>query len=134
MQPAGFDYSFLTGLHNVPMRSMMVSITSPPFKKGTPENAATPAGVPVEIKSPGNSVSPADRYSINSATENTMSSVLAFCLSTPLTFSEIESFCGSGISSGVTSQGPNGNAESSAFPFIQFCPNGFVFSGHPSGN
>src|SRR4051812_2157420 len=47
-----YGCSAFTGVTSVPMRSMLPCMTSPAFRK-VPLDEPTPAGVPVEIRSPG---------------------------------------------------------------------------------
>src|SRR5215469_10850490 len=77
---------------------------------------ATPAGVPVLMTSPGYSTMNWLTYWTSSATPNFMFAVLPSCFCSPLTHSRSASACGSGTSSAVTSQGPNGLNVSQFFP------------------
>ena len=53
-----------------------------------------------------------------------MSSVLNFCMVTPLFFSSMASFCGLGISSAVTSHGPIGAKVARDFIWKNTLPGG----------
>jgi len=79
----------------------------------------TPAGVPVEIISPGSNVTKEERKAISSATLKIINPVLESCLISPLTFRVILSACGSGISLAGVRQGPMGAKPSCHFPCSQ---------------
>ena len=53
-------------------------------------------------------------------TPKTMVAVEPVCMRSPLTSSHMSSFCGSAISSGVTSQGPSGPKVGQPLPFIHW--------------
>ena len=69
--------------------------------------APTPAGVPVEIMSPGSNVTKLEMNATTAATGKTISAVLAFCLTSPLTLSVICNCCGSRSSSAGRTHGPH---------------------------
>ena len=68
----------------------------------------TPAGVPVEMISPGSSVTYEEMNSITAATGKICIAVLESCLISPLTFSVRRSFWGSGMASALVTHGPTG--------------------------
>src|SRR5215211_5019325 len=68
-----------TGFLNMPIPSMSTSHTSPCVSRETPE------GVPVAIRSPGNSVIILEMYRIKKSTEKTIWLVRPSCFTTPLT-------------------------------------------------
>ena len=74
---------WVTHMEIFPMPSMPASMTS--FATRLP----TPTGVPVNIRSPGNSVTERDNIEINSDTENNKSEICACCRMLPLTLSQI---------------------------------------------
>ena len=81
----------------------------------------TPAGVPVEMTSPGRSVMYCERYATMWLHEKIMFLVLPFCICLPLTVSHSFRFCGSLISSFVARNGPSGAKVSHDFP-LTHCP------------
>src|SRR5579859_23643 len=104
-----FTYRLSTGLRSVPMPSISVSMMSPAFKNsGGLRAKPTPLGVPVAMMSPASSVMPCERMEMMLRTSNSILAVVSSCLVTPLTRKYSFSFCGSGISSAVTIQGPIG--------------------------
>ena len=89
-------------LTSLPTPSISVTTSSPGF------TLTMPSGVPVRIRSPGESVMKLLKYSISAGTSNTMSRVLPSWVRTPLTWVDSVRFMGSGMSSRSTSQGPSG--------------------------
>src|SRR5579871_711779 len=77
-----------TGLRRVPIPSIVASIASPDFRN-VRVLAPTPCGVPVEMMSPGSSVTKLEMNATTAATGNTISAVLALCFTSPLTFNVI---------------------------------------------
>ena len=81
----------------------------------------TPGGVPVVITSPGCRVKNVLRWLMISATEKIIVAVLPDWQRVPFTSRNMSSACGSGTSSGVTSQGPTGPNPSQDLP-LTHCP------------
>src|SRR5712691_7452869 len=82
---------------------------------------ATPGGVPVTITSPGSIMKNCEQYQTMWAAPKIMVRVEPFCRLSPFTVSHIFRFCGSLISSLVTSHGPIGPKFSALLPLIH-CP------------
>src|SRR5690606_39158030 len=78
----------------------------------------TPAGVPVAITSPDCNGRNEDAYDTISATPNSMSEVLPFCRTTPLTVRLTARLATSPTSSGVTIQGPNAPVPTKFLPEV----------------
>src|ERR1700758_591844 len=81
----------------------------------------TPGGVPVMITSPGSMTKNCEQYQTRCSTPKIMVRVEPFCRLSPLTVSHMSSFCGSLISSLVTSHGPSGPKVSEPLPLVH-CP------------
>src|SRR5690606_1807024 len=91
----------------LPRRSMPSSITSPGRSQICGSwPMPTPGGVPVLIRSPGSSTMNWLRWCTMTYGSKIMVLVVPVCRRTPLTFSHMPRSVTSGISSGVTSQGP----------------------------
>ena len=101
--------SAATVFRNVPRWSISTSTASPGLSQtGGFRAMPTPGGVPVKIRSPGSRVKTCDRYAISSSTPKISWLVLESCIVWPLSRRRMPSLWGSGISSGVTSTGPDG--------------------------
>ena len=108
-----------TGFSSVPTRSISMRTTSPATsQRGGSKPIPTPAGVPVEMMSPGSSVNTVDRYSTCSQHEKIMSSVDASWRRSPLTQVRRRRRWGSPTSSPVTIHGPVGPWVSKDFPRV----------------
>lgn len=79
----------------------------------------TPSGVPVEMTSPGESVTKLEMNSMMAATGKTISAVEASCSTVSLTVSFILSVCGSASSSAGRIAGPIGQNVSCHLPCNQ---------------
>src|SRR5262249_39785336 len=98
-----------TGLRSRPMPSISASTTSPFLRKiGGSRPAPTPAGVPVEMTSPGSSVVNVEIIATIAATGKIICPVLASCIVLPLTRSFIASACGSARLAAERTHGPIG--------------------------
>jgi hypothetical protein len=80
----------------------------------------TPGGVPVAMMSPGTSVMYSLTYEMILRTGKIIVRVLPSCMRSPFTSSHMARFCGSGISSVVTSHGPSGPNVSQLLPFFHW--------------
>ena len=89
-------------LTSAPMPSISVTTSSPGWQ------STTPSGVPVRIRSPGDSVMKRLKYSIRKGASKIMSRVLPCCVTWPLTVVRSASAIGSATSFASTSQGPIG--------------------------
>src|SRR6266511_4468390 len=101
----------MTGFRRVPRPSMVVRTTSPSTRY-SPRPAPTPDGVPVEMTSPGSSVTSALAAEMSSATVQIMSEVDSSCWSSSFTHRRTRRFCGSGIWNAGVIPGPNGSEPS----------------------
>src|SRR5260363_24886 len=98
-----------TGCRMTPTPSTPASTTSPGHSHSCGlMPAPTPSGVPVAMMSPGSSVMPDEMSAIKAGMSKIMYLVLESCFMTPFLVSQSLRSCGSGISSAVTMQGPNG--------------------------
>ena len=84
------------------MCSISVTITSPG------RQSTTPSGVPVRIRSPGDSVMKLLKYSMRKGASKIMSFVLPRWVTVPLTVVDSARFIGSGTSAASTRHGPIG--------------------------
>ena len=92
----------------MPMPVISTSTVSPGFiQTGGFRPAPTPPGVPVTMTSPGSSCVQVEQYSMSCGTSKHSSPTLSFCMTAPFKRVVSVSLRGSGISSAVTSQGPN---------------------------
>src|SRR6185295_9081618 len=99
----GLFYCPATGLARTPRPSISTSIRSPGLRKtGGLRANPTPAGVPVEIMSPGSSVMKRETNSIRRGMSKISCEVLESCIVWPLRRSLIERSPGLGTSSAVT--------------------------------
>src|ERR1039458_5112845 len=113
--------SATTGLTSRPMPSTCTAASSPGSShRGGLRAKPTPAGVPVEIRSPGSRVITLERNAISWGTPKIRLLVLELCISSPLRVSEMASLCGSSISSAVTMTGPMGANVSNVFPMVHW--------------
>src|SRR5215471_17003440 len=106
-----------------PSPAMLSLTTSPTFKyfgSGFMPSA-TPGGVPVMMTSPGSRTMNWEQYHTRWATPKTIVLVEPFWRVSPFTVSHMSRFCGWGISSLVTSQGPSGPNVSEPLPLVH-CP------------
>ena len=122
--PPGFRYSVpfsdpTTWFLRVPIDSISTSTAAPgESQAGSGWPNATPDGVPVEIRSPGNRVVPVETKLMISATEYSICAVALDWQVSPSTRHMIDSRCGSGISSVVVRDGPTGENVSKDFPLV----------------
>ncbi len=66
--------------------------STPPFSRSPFTTAPTPSGVPVKIRSQGNSSKSVDRYATVSPTDQISCEMSEHCFSSPLTVSQIALF------------------------------------------
>src|SRR5579883_1789146 len=112
---------------SVPTPSTQIFTTSPALRNSL-RARPTPAGVPVRTRSPGCRVRREEMCAICSARLKIIFEVCESCLITSLTHSLSARFCGSGMSSAGTIQGPSGQASSKFF-----CPSQSNLNGDVSG-
>ena len=122
------------------MPEISTSTVSPAFiQTGGLRPAPTPPGVPVTMTSPGSSCVHVEQYSMSCGTSKQSSATLSCCMTAPFKRVVSVSVRGLGISSAVTSQGPNAplaflthwkqvNAKHIAEGVKEFGAKGFVVS------
>src|SRR6202030_3036964 len=105
-----------------PSPSMPSVTTSPAFRNvGGFMPRPTPGGVPVMMTSPGSRMKYCEQHHTMWRQSKIMVEVLPRWRFSPLTLSHMASFCGSLISSLVTSHGPSGPNVSQPLPLVH-CP------------
>ena len=108
-------------LRSVPILEISNSTISPGFIQiGGWRKAPAPPVVPLTMTLPGLSGVNAEQYSISFGTSKIMSEVSVSCMTMPLSRVVICNAEGSGISSEVTSQGPNPPALGKFFPGVNW--------------
>src|SRR5262252_8435549 len=105
-----------------PSPAMLSFTTSPTFRNFGSGfmPSATPGGVPVIMTSPGSRTMNCEQYHTRCATPKIIVLVEPFWRGSPFTVSHMSRFCGSGISSLVTSHGPSGPNVSEPLPLVHW--------------
>src|SRR3954447_20537773 len=126
-------FAWLRGVHALNLTTFCSCSPSPSMPSRTTSPAlrncgvgfmpsATPGGVPVMMTSPGSNTTNCEQYQTRCATPKIMVLVEPCCRYLPLTVSHMSRFCGSLISSLVTSHGPSGPNVLQLLPLYHWPP------------
>src|ERR1700730_6669207 len=99
----------MVAFRNSPIPSIQLMSSWPGCRNtGGVRNIPTPSGVPVKMRSPGNSGHTTDNRAIRSGTLKMSSRVVERCITSPSRAQPSSRLSGSASSSGVTTHGPSG--------------------------